>query len=44
MAAGWNGGNSLEFDERLDELEHEHHGRLTASERVGLWDEALTRR
>lgn len=43
VAADWNGGASEEFDGRMDELERELHARLSHSQRVRLWEEALRR-
>lgn len=40
FAHGFNGGGSDLFDEGLDELEQLTGGRLTATERYRLWDEA----
>jgi hypothetical protein len=42
VAAGWNGGQSDTFDERLDELEREYGAHLKATDRLRLWDGART--
>jgi len=42
IAASWNGNRSDTFDDQLDDLERELGARLTASERLRVWDAALT--
>jgi hypothetical protein len=44
VAAGWNGSDSLHFDETLDELEHQHALKLGSLERDRLWEQAFQHR
>lgn len=42
-AEQWQGSDSLAWDQHLDQLEHDLHGRLNTLERDRLWDRALGR-
>jgi hypothetical protein len=44
IAAQWNGGDSLHFDETLDELEHQHGQKIGFLERDRLWQAAFKHR
>ncbi len=41
LAASWNGGSTLDFDNRIDNLQRELQARLTAVERDELWESAF---
>lgn len=42
LADTWTGTDSAEFDQTLDQLEHDLHARLTAVERDDLWEKAFS--
>jgi hypothetical protein len=41
VAANWNGGDSIHFDEVLDELEHHYGLKIAFLERDRLWQAAF---